>query len=194
MSNHTSLDEAHNPWTKLNSTIAYENPWISVFHEEVLNPNGNPGIYGKVHFKNLAIGIVPLDDEGMTWLVGQYRYPLSQYSWEIIEGGGKIGIDPEESARRELKEECGLVAGNLVEIARSHLSNSVSDELAILFLATELKEEAAEPDDTEMLAIKKLPLKEAFNWVSEGKITDSMSVIALQQLKIQWLEGKLILP
>lgn len=194
MSNSESHLEQINPWKKLNSEVAYENPWITVFHEDVLNPNGNPGIYGKVHFKNLAIGIVPIDENGMTWLIGQYRYPLNQYSWEIVEGGGKIGIEPEESARRELKEECGLVADQFREIVRSHLSNSVSDELAILYVATGLTQEEAEPEDTELLAVKKIALKEAFNWVEEGKITDSMSVMALQHLKIEWLEGKLILP
>lgn len=183
-----------NPWKKLSSKVAYENPWISVFHEDVLNPNGNPGIYGRVHFKNLAIGIVPIDENGMTWLVGQYRYPLNLYSWEIVEGGGKIGVDPEESARRELKEECGLLAGSLREIGRAHLSNSVSDELAILYVATELTQDEAEPEDTEMLTVKKIALKEAFEWIEQGEITDSMSVIALQKLKIEWLEGKLILP
>ncbi len=194
MNNTENLAEHVNPWKRISSKVAYENPWITVFHEDVLNPNGNPGIYGKVHFKNLAIGIVPIDENGMTWLIGQYRYPLNQYSWEIVEGGGKIGIAPQESARRELKEECGLVAGELREIVRSHLSNSVSDELAILYVATNLTQEEAEPEDTEMLAVKKIPLKEAFTMVEEGKITDSMSVIALQHLKIEWLEGKLILP
>lgn len=194
MSDQSLFHEIDNPWKKLSSQVAYDNPWITVFHEDVLNPNGNPGIYGKVHFKNLAIGIVPIDENGMTWLIGQYRYPLNQYSWEIVEGGGKIGVSPEESARRELKEECGLKCGNLREISRAHLSNSVSDELAILFVATDLTQEDAEPEDTEMLAVKKVPLKQAFEWVEEGKITDSMSVIALQYLKIEWLEGKLILP
>lgn len=194
MSDHLLFHEVDNPWKKLSSQVAYDNPWITVFHEDVLNPNGNPGIYGKVHFKNLAIGIVPIDENGMTWLIGQYRYPLNQYSWEIVEGGGKIGVSPEESARRELKEECGLVCNDLREIGRAHLSNSVSDELAILYVATELTQEDAEPEDTEMLAVKKVPLKQAFQWVEEGKITDSMSVIALQYLKIEWLEGKLILP
>lgn len=194
MNNHPITDETHNPWTQLNSAIVYDNPWISVFHEEVLNPNGNPGIYGKVHFKNLAIGVVPIDEQGMTWLIGQYRYPLSKYSWEIVEGGGKIGVAPEESARRELKEECGLIAGTLQEIGRSYLSNSVSDELAILYLAKNLTQEDAEPDDTEVLAIKKIPLKEAFEWVEQGKILDSMSIIALQKLKLLWLEGQLLLP
>ncbi len=127
------------PWTRLNSKIVYDNNWISVNHEEVLNPNGGEGIYGKIHFKNLAIGIVPIDDKGFTFLVGQYRYPLDVYSWEIPEGGGSIRIDPLESARRELLEETDLVANKCEKVIDLDLSNSESDEVAHIFLAIELE-------------------------------------------------------
>ncbi|MEM6723516.1 MAG: NUDIX hydrolase, partial [Bacteroidota bacterium] len=99
-----------NPWTKLSEALQYDNPWIRITEHQVLNPNGNPGIYGVVHFKNVAIGIVPLDEEYNTWLVGQYRYTLEQYSWEIPEGGGPLGTDPLKSAKRELLEETGITA------------------------------------------------------------------------------------
>ncbi len=143
------MDEHRNPWTTLGSRPIYENAWIAVREDRVLRPDGQPGIYGVVHFRHLAIGIVPLTDDGRTILVGQYRYPLDQYSWEIPEGGGAIGVDPLESAKRELREETGLTAERWTYLGEAHLSNSVSDEVRCVFLAEGLTEGVAEPDGTE---------------------------------------------
>lgn len=184
------IDENHNPWTTLSADLKYENPWISVTEHAVVNPSGGSGIYGTVHFKNLAIGILAFD-AGKIWLVGQYRYPLKQYSWEIPEGGGKLGVSPLESAQRELKEEVGALAACWEEIRRSHLSNSVSDELAIIFLATDLRYENAEPEETEELQRKQVDLNEAVRMIKVGEITDSISIIAIQWLQIQQLSGQL---
>lgn len=173
-----------NLWKTLNSNSVYDNNWICVSHEDVLNPNGNNGIYGVVHYKHIAMGIIPLDENNNTWIVGQYRYPLKQYSWEIPEGGGKLGIDPLESAKQELLEECGLVASEWNEILQMHLSNSVSDELAIVYVAKGLSHQKPQPEDTELLCLKKLPFNELFNMVMNGEITDSMSVAAVLKLKL----------
>lgn len=178
------IDEKLNPWKTKSIKTAYENNWIEVEHHEVINPSGGDGIYGKVHFKNLAIGIIPLDENNNTWLIGQYRYPLNNYSWEIPEGGGKIGVPPIDSAKRELLEECGLEATEWNEILQMHLSNSVSDELAIIFIAKGLTQKEAEPEDTEQLQIKKLPFIEVYKMVMNGEITDSMSVAAVLKLAI----------
>src|ERR1700760_4120628 len=129
-----------NPWQIISEKVVYDNPWIGVTEYQVINPSGNPGIYGKVHFKNFAIGIVPLDAEMNTYLVGQYRFVLNQYSWEIPEGGGPFTADPLDSAKRELLEETGLKAFILTEIQRMHLSNSVTDELCIIYLAQDLQQ------------------------------------------------------
>src|SRR4051794_18359940 len=115
-----------NPWTTLGSRAVYDNPWVAVREDRVVRPDGKPGVYGVVHFKNRAVGVLPVDGEGRVWLVGQYRYPIGEYSWEIPEGGGPSGEDPEETARRELREETGLVAGRVEQIATAHLSNSVT--------------------------------------------------------------------
>ena len=147
----------------------YENPWIRVEHHEVINPNGGEGIYGEGHFKNLAIGIIPIDDQDHTWIVGQYRYPLDIYSWEIPEGGGPLGIDPLVSAKRELVEECGLIAEHWELLLEMHLSNSVSDEHAMIYLAKELKETQALPEETEQLQIKRLPVDKAIEMALNGK-------------------------
>jgi 8-oxo-dGTP pyrophosphatase MutT (NUDIX family) len=168
-----------NPWKIIESRQVYENPWIKVQEDQVLNPSGNPGIYGTVHFKNKAIGIIPIDAEGNTWLVGQYRYPLNEYSWEIPMGGGKIGIDILESAQRELKEETGITAEKWTNIARIHTSNSVTDEEGFVFLAEELTMGETEFEDTEDLQIKKLSLREAVEMVMSNEITDSISVAGL---------------
>jgi len=180
-----------NPWTTKSEQIVYDNPWIKLTEYQVINPSGNPGIYGKVHYKNLAIGVLPLDEEMNTYLVGQYRFPVGQYSWEMPEGGGLIGIDPIESAKRELLEETGLKAGIWTEIQRLHLSNSVSDELSILFVARGLQQFEAEPEDTEQLIIKKLPFEQVYQMVCKGEITDAMTVAAVLKVKLLLLENKL---
>jgi 8-oxo-dGTP pyrophosphatase MutT (NUDIX family) len=172
-------DRFSNPWRTLKTRVVYDNPWIRVREDDVIRPDGEPGIYGVVHYKNRAIGILPIDDEGYTWLVGQYRYTLDSYSWEIPEGGGAEGEDPLEAAKRELREETGLDARTWRTLARAHLSNSVSDEAAIIFLATDLIPGEAEPEGTEKLELMRVRFDEALRMVIDGEITDSMSVIAI---------------
>lgn len=174
-----------NPWKTISKHLKYENPWICVEEHQVINPSGKEGIYGTVHFKNIAIGIIPVDDEGNTWIVGQYRYPLNQYSWEIIEGGGKIGIDPMESAKRELLEEAGIVATQWELLTTLHTSNSVTDELGMIYVAQGLSFTDSQPDETEQLVVKKIPIQEAVNMVLKNEITDSLSMIGLMRY---WLK------
>lgn len=173
-----------NPWKTLKTRVAYENPWLKVTHSDVLNPAGNPGIYGVVHFKNIAVGIIPIDEEGNTWLVGQYRYTLDQYCWEIPEGGCPLGGSPLEAAKRELKEETGIKAEKWTEILNTHLSNSVTDEFGTIFLAEALTFGEAMPEETEDLKVRKLPLEEALGMVLRGEITDSLSVMGLLKVSL----------
>src|SRR5258708_3580720 len=180
-----------NPWTILGEEAIYDNKWINVTEYDVLNPNGGKGIYGTVRYKNLAIGILPLDEEGYTWLVGQYRFPLDLYSWEIPEGGGDPAVPPIESARRELKEETGLVAKEWTLIQEMHLSNSVSDERALIYLARSLRQEEAMPEETEQLVVRRISFDEAFEMVERGEITDSMSVAAILKVKLLMTTGAL---
>lgn len=180
-----------NPWTTLSAEDIYENPWIKLEEHQVLNPAGGKGIYGKVHFKNKAIGIVALDDDLNTWLVGQYRYTLNEWSWEIPEGGGPLHIGVLESAKRELKEETGLEAFRWEMILRAHLSNSVSDEEGFVFLAQGLTEGKQNLEATEAdMKVWKLPFKEALQMVLDGKITDSLSVMGILRVELMLrLEG-----
>jgi ADP-ribose pyrophosphatase len=182
--------EENNPWTTLERKEVYDNNWINVNEHQVLNPSGGPGIYGVVHFKNTAIGVLPLDEDNNTWLVGQYRYPMQAYSWEIPEGGGALGVDPLIGAKRELLEETGLVATDWTEIQRMYLSNSVSDEMAVIYVARGLTMTEAEPEETEQLIVKKLPFEEAYQMVMDGRITDSMSIAAILKTKILFLQSK----
>jgi 8-oxo-dGTP pyrophosphatase MutT (NUDIX family) len=180
--------ETHkNTWKKLSTTITYSNPWIEVQHHEVLNPSGGEGIYGQVNFKNIAVGVVPVDAEGNTYLVGQFRFPLEEYSWEIPEGGCPIGEDVLAAAKRELLEETGLLAQNWTVISRIHTSNSVCNEVGFIFLAENLTQGDAEPEETEDLKIKKLTLKAAVELVMNNQITDSISIAGL--LKVARLKG-----
>ena len=168
-----------NPWQTKSTKVVYENPWIKVSEDNVNRPDGQPGIYGVVHFKNKAIGILPIDAQGNVYLVGQYRYPLKRYSWEIPEGGCPELEDPQTAAKRELSEETGLSAGKWEELCRADLSNSVSDEEAIIFLATELTIGQANPEPTEQLMPRRVSFAEALAMVKRGEILDSMSVIAI---------------
>ena len=180
-----------NPWTILGERAVYDNKWISLTEYDVLNPSGGKGIYGKVHFKGLAIGVLPLDEEGYTWLVGQYRFTLSEYSWEIPEGGGNPGEAPLASAQRELREETGLVASEWTHILNMHLSNSVTDELALIYLARGLEQREAMPEETEQLVVRRVHFEEAWKMVERGEITDAMSVGGIQRVKLMLLQGQL---
>jgi 8-oxo-dGDP phosphatase len=178
-----------NNWQIVDVASVYSNKWIEVLHHNVINPSGNKGIYGKVHFKNKAIGIVPIDAEGYTYLVGQYRFTINQYSWEIPEGGCPLEEGSMEAAKRELLEETGLVASNWQYLGKAFLSNSVCDELCEMYVATQLTQHTAQPEETEQLQVKKILLKDAFAMVHEGIITDAVAVLALQKVELALLKG-----
>ncbi len=166
-------------WNKLSSRTVFENDWMQVLEDHVINPGGGENLYGHVHFKNLAVAIVVLDDAGNTWLVGQDRYTLGEYSWELPMGGAPLEEPPLEAAKRELKEETGIRAANWQELMRLHPSNSITDELGIAYVATGLSFGETQFEETEDLDIRKLPLSEAVAMVLDGKITDAISAAAL---------------
>ncbi|MBL7923681.1 MAG: NUDIX hydrolase [Bacteroidia bacterium] len=181
--------DQNNPWTTLSSEIKYENPWIRVTEAQVLNPAGKPGIYGVVHFKNRAIAIVPLDEDRNTWLVGQYRYTLHTYEWEIPEGGCPEGEDPLIGAKRELEEETGLQASQWDLVLEMQLSNSVSDEVSYTYIARGLHEVGSSPEETEQLHVRKLPFDEVVNMVHRGEIKDGLSVASILKVKLMMDQG-----
>ncbi len=169
-------------WQRLSQKNVYENDWIRVTHEEVKRPNNTEGIYGVVHFKNQAVGVIPIDDEGNTWLVRQSRYALNQFTWEIPEGGSPDGEDPLESAKRELKEEVGIEAREWESLMTLHTSNSVTDEVGFIFVARDLILGEQLLDETEDIEVKKIPLREAIDMVYKGVITDALSICGLLKL------------
>jgi len=179
--------EQANPWTRLSRRTAYKNPWIAVYEDQVLRPDGQPGIYGVVHFMNRAIGVVAMDDCDQVLLVGQYRYPLDRYSWEIVEGGGDLDEEPLVAARRELAEETGYSADTWQEILRAHLSNSVTDEEAVCYLATGVQAGCAEPEGTEQLQVKWVAFDEAMHMAARGEITDALTILGLQRVALMRL-------
>ncbi len=173
------MDGTQNPWQTLDSEVKYENNWLAIRHENVLTPAGTPGIYGVVSFKNKAVGVIPIDEDGNTYLVGQYRYPLDEYSWEIPEGGAPLGNDLLASAQRELQEETGLIAGRWTKVARIHTSNSATDEEGFIYIAEDLTPGPHAPEETEDLQLQKLPLAQAVQMVMNGQITDAISMAGL---------------
>ncbi len=178
------MQEEVNPWETIDTEIVYSNNWIDLRHNKVVTPANKEGIYGVVHFKNIAAAIVPIDKEGNTFLVGQYRYPLNKYSWELPMGGSALDENVLDGAKRELVEETGLIAEKWTEIAKLHTSNCVTDEEGIIYLAENLTQKTAIPEDTEVLAIKKVPFKEVFEMAMNGEITDSISLIGIFKVAI----------
>lgn len=168
-----------NNWKTLTSKVVYENAWLELDHRDVINPSGKNGIYGVVKFRNKAVGVIPIDDDGNIYLVGQYRYTLEEYSWELPEGGAPLGEDPFLAAQRELKEETGLVAERWTKIARIHTSNSATDEEGFLYIAEGLSQFEQEPEDTEELEVRKVALTDAVDMVMSSEITDALSVCGI---------------
>ena len=175
------MENKNTPWKSINYETRYDNPWIRLDHHEVVNPNGNPGIYGKVHFKNIAVSVVAIDEENFTYLVGQHRFTIDAYSWELPEGGCLISSkeDPLSAAKRELFEETGIIADKWQVLGEIFLSNSVTDEKAIMFMAKKLSFEKSNPEDSELLEVKRIALVEAIEMAKNGDIQDALSVITL---------------
>ena len=184
-------DQKNGPWTVHDTRTDYENPWIRVETSNVTHPDGSPGIYGVVRLANLATGVLPIADDGTTWLVGQHRFPFNAYSWELPEGGGDPKISPWDSAARELKEETGLVAAQHLPLGTWQLSNSVTDEVAYGFLAWELEEGPVSPEPSEALAVKRLPFRQLVRDIREGRVQDAFTVLMVYGALDKAREGHL---
>ena len=169
-----------NPWQVYDTRVVYENPWIRVREDKVVHPDGHKGIYGVVDALCIATGVVALTTDDEVYLVGQYRYPINLYSWEIIEGGSKEGEEPLEAIKRELREEAGIIARDWVQLGSEfYLSNCFSSEVGYVFLARDLEVTEADPDDSEVLEIKTVPFIECLDMVDSGAITDAVSIVGL---------------
>jgi 8-oxo-dGTP pyrophosphatase MutT (NUDIX family) len=180
-----------NPWQTLSTELIYENPWIRVREDQVIRPDGLPGIYGVIETR-IATGVIPITPQLEVYLVGQWRYPFHAYSWEIVEGGTDHGEDPDDCIKRELIEEAGLVAKKWQRLGGElHLSNSFTNEVGYLYVAQDLTQVEAQPEGTEELQIRKLPLAEACSMADRGEITDAMSVIGLMRLQRMVASGAL---
>lgn len=184
------LERFENSWRTLHSREIYDNAWINVREDDVVRPDGEAGIYGVVSMKNRAIGVLPVHADGTVTLVGQFRYTLDEYSWEIPEGGCAPDESILEAGARELREETGLIAHRWTSLGRIHLSNSVTDEEGFVFLATDLEQRAAQPEGTEDLQIRRVPFVQVLEMARSGEITDSMSLMAIYRYAIERLNER----
>jgi 8-oxo-dGTP pyrophosphatase MutT (NUDIX family) len=182
-------DTVVGPWRRRSRRVAYENRWIEVLHDEVDRPDGSPGIYGVIHFRNVAIGVVAVGEDGRLLLVGQHRYALDRYSWELPEGGAPLDESPEEGARRELAEETGYTAGTIRELFRFTLSNSVTDESGVIYLATDLRAGTAAPEATEDLEVRWASVDEIIGEIDAGEIHDLMTVAGVSRYALELARG-----
>ena len=188
------LKPSGRPWGFTSERLVYENPWITLREFDAVAPTGANTIYGLIGFRNLAVGILPLYDDGTITLVGQHRFPAGDYSWEVPEGGVPLGLDPLEGAQRELREEAGLEASQWRQVLKYQLSNSVTDEHGIAFIATGLSRVAAEPDATEDFALARVPFREALDQALNGGIQDMISVAILLRAYHMACEGEIAEP
>jgi len=185
MTDTSRLPTVVGPWRRRTRTTAYANPWIEVLHDEVDRPDGSPGIYGVVHFRNAAVGVVAVDGAGRILLVGQHRYPLDAYSWEIPEGGAALDEPAVDGAARELAEETGYLAAEWRELVSFSLSNSITDERGVIFVATGLCAGEATPEPSEDLALRWATLDEVLAAIDAGEIHDLMTIVGVTRYAIE---------
>ncbi len=174
----------NNPWQTLSIDLKYDNPWIRIEEHQVINPAGNPGIYGTVTFKNRAVAILPIFNNGDTLLVGQFRYPLQQYHWELPMGGAPENESLLVCAQRELKEETGFKAQQWQKIMMTHLSNSITQEVGFTFVARDLEAGEMALEETEDITLKRLPFEEVYQMVMTGEITDAMTIASVMKARL----------
>ena len=179
------------PWRDHGARTVFDNPWMTVTEHAATAPTGKPATYGKIHFKNLALAVLPLHGDGTVTLVGQHRFAMMDYVWEIPEGGGPLDVDPLESIKRELREEAGLEAADWRELLRFQISNSLTDERGIGWLAMDFTPAPTDPDATEAIAVERVPFREALDAVLSGWITDAMSMAMLLRAYHMAREGEL---
>ncbi|MEN9855199.1 MAG: hypothetical protein RL186_1185 [Pseudomonadota bacterium] len=172
----TGSAQKSDPFVLIDSEIVYENPWIRVEHQSVIRPDGKDGVYGIVHFANRAVAIMPIEDNGDVWLVGQWRRPTKSWSWEIPEGGVPHHEDLEVGAKRELREETGLQADHLLRVLDFDISNSVSDEVGTSFIAYGLTQGLCAPEGTEVIEVRRVHFTVLMAEIEAGLIRDSLTL------------------
>jgi ADP-ribose pyrophosphatase len=184
-------EEDGNPWIVKSVDRPFENEWLALDRHKVVRPDGDDGTYTVVRIRRVAVGVLPIEPDGSVHLVGQWRFPLGRYSWEMPEGGAEPGEDPLDCAKRELEEETGLSAGRFERVLELDMSNSLTDERAVIYLAFDLRAGEASPEGTEVLRRRRAHFRDVLERVADYRITDAMTVAAVLRAHHMALTGAL---
>jgi 8-oxo-dGTP pyrophosphatase MutT (NUDIX family) len=184
-------EEDGDPWIVKRKTRAFENQWLALDQYDVVRPDGGDGTYTVVRPHRLAVGVLPIEPDGSVHLVGQWRFPLGRYSWEMPEGGAEPGEDPLDCAKRELAEETGLSAGRYERVLEMDISNSLTDERGVIYLAFDLKHGDSSPEATEVLRRRRAPFMDVLDRVADGRIRDGLTVAAVLRAHHMAVTGEL---
>lgn len=176
-------------WQTTSSKIVYENPWIKVHEDTTITPDGKDGLYGWVESKSPAVFVVPVDDDGYTYIINQERYTRKKFSWESV-AGRTDGEPYDVAAKRELLEETGVKAGKITVLTEIEIANGVTSFKGAICLAQDLQQTDSAIDAAEGISeVRKLPLTEVVDMIMRGEIVDSQT-IAATFMAAEYLRGK----
>lgn len=179
-----------NPWRTLGSRTFYDNEILRGDEDQVRHVSGKQHAYTALRFHVNGIAVLPIDADGCTYIVGQYRYVAGRFTWELVRGGAAPDA-PLAGAQRELREEAGISAAHWLEVFRLMASPGITDEYIPCYLAWGLSRHRPEPDDGESLSLRKLPFATALGMALSGEIVDAASVALLTAARLRAERGEL---
>lgn len=172
------MEKINGPWKIIDTILKYKNPWIEVREDQVIRPDGKPGIFGVVNMK-AGISVLPIDEEGFVYLTKEFHYAIEKDSIETVSGGIDDNEKPLDTAKRELLEELGIEAEEWIDLGLVNPFTTVIKSPANIFIAKKLKFKGANPEGTEIIGTIKVKLEQAVDMVMRSEITHGQSCILI---------------